>query len=117
MIITLLLAMQAVQPDGFTPSEARAVTATMVCQMNFFDSAPRRERRRRGNALLEQSHRECAAEEAALRLTLRSRFNERNTEQVMQVVRGSVREQMLRYIRDGRRQSRGRVLPVSSPLP
>lgn len=99
MIMALLLAAQAPQPEAYTPQEQRAVEATFVCWKRYLDSIPRRERRRRGEALLEYTYAACAGEEAALRALLRTRFNARSAEQLSQIVRSTTRDGMLRYIR------------------
>jgi hypothetical protein len=99
MILALLLATHALQPEGFTPDEERAVQATLECQKRLFDSLPRRERRRRGEALVEESQAACSGEEAALRTLLRTRFSAQASEQLVRLVRDNVRGGMLRYIR------------------
>jgi hypothetical protein len=99
MILALLLAAQSVQPEGFTPHEERAVVAVLECEKRFIDSVARRDRRRRGEALIGESQAACAGEEAALRTVLRTRFNAQATDRVVRLVRDTVREDLLRYIR------------------
>ena len=99
MILALLLAVQAPEPAVFTPEEERAVMATMVCLRRHVDTVPHRERRQRGEALIEEAFSACAGEQAALRALLRARFNERSTEQALELVRNSSREGMRSYIR------------------
>ena len=99
MILALVVAAHAVQPEGFTPDEERAVQATLGCQKRFLDSLPRRERRRRGEALIEESQAACSAEEAALRAVLRTRFSAQASDELVRLVRDSVRDGLLRYIR------------------
>ena len=99
MILALLLAAQTVQPEGLRAEEQRALGASLECQKRFLDSWPRRDRRRRGEALIEESQAACASQEAALRTVLRTRFNAQATDQVVRLIRATVREDMLRYIR------------------
>lgn len=99
MIIALLLAAQAAAPAGYTPAEEQALTATLVCQKRYFDSLPRRERRRRGEALIDESHAACAKEDAALRDLLRTRFDEAAAERALRMVRDTLRGGLLQYIR------------------
>lgn len=99
MIIAFLLAVHAPQPAGFTPAEERAVLATMECQKRYLDAVPRRERRRRSQALIEEALGACPAEEAALRAALRTRFNAEAAEQMMQLIRNTTRDGMADYVR------------------
>jgi hypothetical protein len=71
----------------------------MFCLKRQVDAVPRRERRQRGEALIDEAFVACAAEEAALRALLRSRFDEPSTEQALELVRDSSRDGMRRYIR------------------
>ena len=99
MILALLWTVQTAQPAGYTPQEQRAVVATMECQRRHLQTVPGRERRQRGEALIEEAFSACAAEEAALRVLLRSRFNEQATEQALEIVREGSRDGMRSYIR------------------
>ena len=99
MILALLLAAQSPQPTGFTAEEQRALAATMECWKRHVDSVSRRERRQRGEALIEEAFSACGGEEAALRGLLRSRFNEQSTERALEMVRDTTRDGLRRYIR------------------
>ena len=99
MILALLLMAQSAQVEGYTPQEYQAVITTMECLKHHVDAAPRRERRRGGEALIEEALGACSDEQAALRARLRSRFNEQATEQVLEMVRGIVRDGMRGYLR------------------
>ena len=99
MIFALLLAVQSAQVAGYTPQEQRAVVATIECLKQHVDSVPRRERRERGDALIEEAFSACSGQEAALRALLRSRFNEQSTERALEIVRDTSRDGMRRYIR------------------
>jgi hypothetical protein len=99
VILALLLAGQSPEAAGFTPEEERAVQTTFECLKRHVDSVPRRERRQRGEALIDEAYGVCADEEAALRAVLRSRFNERSTDRAMEIVRTISRDGMRSYIR------------------
>jgi hypothetical protein len=99
MIFALLLLAQSAQVEGFTPQEQRGVVAVMECLKRHVDTVPRRERRRRGEELIEEALSTCSGEVAAFRAVLRTRYNEQSTEWVLEMVRGISRDGMRRYVR------------------
>ena len=99
MIIALLLAAQAAQPQVFTPDEEKALMAVGQCQKRFIDSVAAEERRLKGGTLIDESYVACAAKEATLRTTFRAEYNAQATDRIMQLIRDSSRDTMLEYIK------------------
>jgi len=99
MIAAMILAAAMPEPQGYTPEEAKAVLAIMMCEKSYLDSLPAAERHERGDALIDVASAKCGTEEEALRTLLKARFNPPSAERAMEIVRQTMRERLPAYIR------------------